>query len=432
MYWNLAVLAGFVFLYSVFAGRLERTLVGGAITYIAFGMVSGTPGLGILQLDVHAEGLRLLAELTLALVLFTDAANADLGVLRRSLAIPERLLLVGLPLTIALGFVLGVAIFDRLDLLEVALLATMLAPTDAALGKAVVTNPLVPAKIREGLNVESGLNDGICVPVLLLFLALAVGDVGEGSTTGLVLGHFAEQIGIGAVVGPAWTVLAAITMRFAVGRGWTSEIWLQIPVPALALLCFATAQATGGSGFIACFVGGLTAGALARRHKDQLLRSAEGIGDALALLTWVAFGAAVVALPRDALSWQVVLYALLSLTLVRMIPVLVCLTGTGLPFDTKLFIAWFGPRGLASIVFIIIVLDERLPGSATLGMTVVCTVLLSVLAHGLTANPFAAAFGSRSGTSLRGSAPQAPPQAKPAKGVDGDRIGSGQDFGAGR
>jgi len=256
VYGNLAVLAGFVFIYSVFAGRLERTVVGGAITYIAFGMASGPPGLGILRLDVDAEGLRLLAELTLALVLFTDAANADLKVLRRSLAIPERLLLVGLPLTIGLGFVAGATIFDRLGLPEIALLATMLAPTDAALGKAVVTNPSVPAAIREGLNVESGLNDGICVPVLILFLTLAVDTVGGHPTTRLILGHFAGQIGIGAAVGLACTALAAMAIRFAVGRGWTSEIWLQIPVPALTLLCFATAQATGGSGFIACFVGG--------------------------------------------------------------------------------------------------------------------------------------------------------------------------------
>ena len=404
MYENLAVLAGFVFVYSVFAGRLERTLVGGAIIYIAFGMVSGPQGLGILRLDVDAEGLRLLAELTLALVLFTDAANADLGVLRRSLAIPERLLLIGLPLTIGLGFVAGAAIFDQLDLLEIAILATMLAPTDAALGKAVVTNPSVPAPIREGLNVESGLNDGICVPVLLLFLTLAVDTVGEQPTTRLILGHFAGQIGIGAIVGLAFAALAAIPIRFAVGRGWTSQIWLQIPIPALTLLCFATAQATGGSGFIACFVGGLTAGALARRHKDELLRPAEGVGDTLALLTWVAFGAVAVALPRDALSWRVVLYALLSLTLIRMIPVLISLIGTGLPLRAKLFIAWFGPRGLASIVFIIIVLDEHLPGSATLAMTVVCTVLLSVLAHGLSANPLAAAFGSRTGTAPGGPA----------------------------
>ncbi len=308
-----------------------------------------------------------------------------------------------------LGFIVGAAIFDRLDLLEIALLATILAPTDAALGKAVVTNPSVPATIREGLNVESGLNDGICVPVLLLFLTLAVDTVGGQPTTRLILGHFAGQIGIGAAVGLACTALAAMAIRFAVGRGWTSEIWLQIPVPALTLLCFATAQATGGSGFIACFVGGLTAGALAGRRKDQMLRAAEGIGDAFALVTWVAFGAVVVALPRDALSWQVVLYALLSLTLIRMIPVLISLTGTGLPLRARLFIGWFGPRGLASIVFIIIVLDEHLPGSATLGMTVVCTVLLSVLAHGLTANPLAVAFGSRSGTVPDGSAPRSTP-----------------------
>jgi NhaP-type Na+/H+ or K+/H+ antiporter len=409
MYWNLAVLAGFVFVYSAFAGRLERSLVGGAITYIAFGMLAGSPGFGILEVDVDAEALRLLAEFTLALVLFTDAANADLGVLRRSLAIPERLLLVGLPLTIAFGLIAGIAIFNRLELVELAILATMLAPTDAALGKAVVTNPAVPAEIRQGLNVESGLNDGICVPVLLLFLALAVGTTGEASTTRLVLRHFAEQIGIGAALGLGWTALAAVVLRFAARRGWTSEVWLQIPVPALALLCFASAQASGGSGFIACFVGGLAAGALARRRKEELLRAAEGIGDTLALLTWVAFGAVVVALPRAALSWQVMLYALLSLTLIRMVPVLICLTGTELPLRAKLFIAWFGPRGLASIVFVIIVLEEHLRGAATLGMTVVCTVLMSVVAHGLTALPFAAGFAAVHRTAPSTSGPESLP-----------------------
>jgi sodium/hydrogen antiporter len=412
VYPNLAVLAGFVFAYSVFAGRLERTLVGGAITYTAFGMLSGPQGLGILQLDVGAEGLRLLAEFTLALVLFTDAAKADLDVLRRSLAIPERLLLIGLPLTIALGFGLGALVFDQLTPLEIAILATMLAPTDAALGKAVVTSPAVPARIREGLNVESGLNDGICVPILLLFLAVAVGHAGEAPTTGVILGHFAGQIGIGAAVGLACTALAAAAMRFAVGRGWTSGVWLQIPAPALALACFATAQATGGSGFIACFVGGLTAGALARRPKEQMLLATEGIGDTLALLTWVAFGAIVVALSRDALSWQVVLYALLSLTVIRMVPVLICLAGAALEFDAKLFIAWFGPRGLASIVFVIIVLDEHLPGGETLGMTVACTVLLSVVAHGLTAIPLTTAFASRRATAPDASGPE--PRRKPA------------------
>ena len=180
MYSDLAILAAFAFVYSVIAGRLEKTPLNGAIIFVAFGLACGPIGLGIIDLDVDAGGIRTLAGITLALVLFTDAANADLRVLKLNFQIPQRLLLIGLPLTILLGFVFGVLVFDHLSLLEVALLATMLAPTDAALGKAVVTNDAVPARTREVLNVESGLNDGICVPVLFIFLAFAAGSAGGG------------------------------------------------------------------------------------------------------------------------------------------------------------------------------------------------------------------------------------------------------------
>ena len=180
MYSNLAILAAFAFLYSAIAGRLEKTPFNGAVIFVAFGIVCGPAGLGVLDLSIDVEGIRLLAEFTLALVLFIDAANANLGVLRSSFQIPGRLLLIGLPLTILLGFVVGVLMFGQLSLLEIALLATILAPTDAALGKAVVTDRRVPSDIREGLNVESGLNDGICVPVLLVFLAFAAGSAHGG------------------------------------------------------------------------------------------------------------------------------------------------------------------------------------------------------------------------------------------------------------
>ncbi len=180
VYADLAILAAFAFVYSVIAGRLEKTPLNGAIIFVAFGLACGPIGLGIIDLDVDAGGIRTLAEITLALVLFTDAANADLRVLKLNFQIPQRLLLIGLPLTILLGFVFGVLVFDQLSLLEVALLATMLAPTDAALGKAVVTNDAVPARTREVLNVESGLNDGICVPVLFIFLAFVAGSAGGG------------------------------------------------------------------------------------------------------------------------------------------------------------------------------------------------------------------------------------------------------------
>ena len=401
MYENLAILAAFIFLYSLVSGGLEKTLFNGAIVFTAFGLILGPLGFGFLSLEVDAEGLSTLAELTLALVLFTDASNANLRELKHSFHIPKKLLLIGLPLTILLGFVGGFLIFDGLALFEIALIATMLAPTDAALGKAVVTNEGVPSNIREGLNVESGLNDGICVPILFIFLALATSTGAEGSTTMLALRLVTEAIGIGVVVGVGLTFLGVRMLKQFVDKGWVTETWRQLPVPALAVTCFAVAQWLGGSGFIACFVGGMLFGGLAKQHKHDLLLAAEGTGDTLALITWVVFGAAVVGQSIGAFSWQVVLYSILSLTIVRMLPVFLVLKGMNLTADEKLFMGWFGPRGLASIVFAVIVLNEHLPGGETISMTVVCTILLSVIGHGLSANPLVAALGARLRNSAR-------------------------------
>ncbi len=395
MYDNLAILAIFVFIYSIVSGGLERTPFSGAIVFTSFGLVLGPLGLGYLDLEVDAELLRSLAELTLALVLFTDAANANLGELKHSFKIPQRLLLIGLPLTILLGFGFGVVLFKGLTLLEIAVLATMLAPTDAALGKAVVTNETVPSNIRESLNVESGLNDGICVPILFLFLALITHAGGEGGTAVLALKLVAKEIGIGAGVGIVLTFIGVRLLNLCVGKEWVTETWLQLPVPALAVACFAGAQGLGGSGFIACFVGGLFFGKIEKHHKHRLLLAAEGTGDTLALLTWVVFGVGVVGRSIGSLTWEVVLYSVLSLTLVRMLPVFLVLKGLNLRADEKLFAGWFGPRGLASIVFAVIVLNKNLPSGTTISMTVVCTVVLSIIAHGISANPLVAALGAR-------------------------------------
>jgi NhaP-type Na+/H+ or K+/H+ antiporter len=392
MYEDLAIMAACVFLYSIVSGGLERTPVNGALVFILCGIALGPVGLGVLNLNLEREGLRTLAELTLALVLFTDAANANLGVLKKSFHIPQGLLLIGLPLTILLGFGVGMLLFDTLSLIEVAILATMLAPTDAALGKAVVTNESVPANIREGLNVESGLNDGICVPILFVFLALAADTGAGGGTTSLALKLVAGEIGIGLAVGAGFTVLATWLIKRLSSRGWITQTWRQLPVVALSILCFAVAQLLGGSGFIACFAGGLLFGAIMPSHKEPLLLAAEGTGDTLALITWVLFGASVVGQALATFSWEVLLYALLSLTVVRMLPVFLTLTGMGLGTGEKMFMGWFGPRGLASIVFAVIVLGEKLPGGDTIAMTVTCTIVLSVLAHGLSANPLVSAL----------------------------------------
>lgn len=396
MYETLAIMAVFVFLYSITSGGLERTPINGAVVFTAFGLVFGPLGFDLLELDVGTEGFRTLAEMTLALILFIDAANADFGVLKQSFRIPTRLLLFALPLIILLGFGAGILIFNDLTLIEIAILATLLAPTDAALGKAVVTNESVPNNIREGLSVESGLNDGICVPILFVFLALAAGSShGHESTSELALILVAEEIGIGAAVGLGLTAFGALLMKRCAGKRWITETWRQLPVIALAVACFAVAQAIGGSGFIACFFGGMLFGYIAKDLKHGLLLAAEGTGDTLALLTWVIFGAAVIGKTIDYFTWEVVLYAVLSLTLIRMLPVFLVLTGINLRSDEKLFIGWFGPRGLASIVFAVIVLNHDLPGGGTIVITAVCTILFSVIGHGLSANPLVAALSKK-------------------------------------
>jgi sodium/hydrogen antiporter len=399
LYLNAALLAAFLFIYSAVAGRVERSLISGPIVFTLVGFILGQDGLGILRINITGEGLRLLAELTLAMVLFTDAANADFGIVKRNFGLPERLLLIGLPLTIILGFLSAAIVFPALGILEMALLATILAPTDAALGKPVVTNPRVPAVMREALNLESGLNDGICVPIVVILLELAIGTQVEGGTIGHAVWVVVEEIGIGLIVGLALTWLSTVMLRFAERQGWISEHWVEIPIVALAAACFTAAQAAGGSGFIACFVGGLLLSGLGERHKEEFLRGAEHMGEALALLTWVVFGGIVVARMIDRVTWPALLYAVLSLTVVRILPVFLCLIGTRTSTADKLFIGWFGPRGLATIVFAILVLDAKLPGNDTVILAAGWTVLLSVIAHGVTANPLVKAIGGRSSTS---------------------------------
>jgi NhaP-type Na+/H+ or K+/H+ antiporter len=395
MYLNAAILAVFLLIYSAIAGRVERSLISGPIVFTAVGLILGPYGLAVVRIEISGDGLRLLAELTLAMVLFTDAANADFGIVRRNLGLPERLLLIGLPLTIVLGFLLAAIIFPSLSTLEMALLAAMLAPTDAALGKPVMTNPAVPAVTREALNLESGLNDGICVPIVVLLLGLAVGSQIEGGTTVHVARVVIEAIGLGAVIGLALTWLTTLMLRFAEQQGWIGEHWVEIPIVALAAACFAAAQAVGGSGFIACFVGGLLLSGLGVRRKRELLRGAEHMGEALALVTWVVFGGIVVARMIDRVTWPALFYAALSLTVIRMLPVFLCLIGTRTSTADKLFIGWFGPRGLATIVFAVLVLDEKLPGNDTIMLAAGWTVLLSVIAHGVTANPLVKAIAAR-------------------------------------
>jgi NhaP-type Na+/H+ or K+/H+ antiporter len=394
MYVELAILALFIFLYSMVAGRIERSVISGPMVFVVAGFLIGPFGLGWFDGDATGSDLRTLADLTLALILFLDAANADMSVLKRQFRIPSRMLLLGLPGAIALGFGFAVLMFDGLSLYEAAILATMLAATDAALGKAVITNKTVPARIREGLNVESGLNDGICVPILLFFIALAVGGAHGGSeTSALVL--LAKELGIGMAVGLGLAGVGTSLLRWCWKQGWVTEIWMQVTVVGLAIASFAIAQSLHGSGYIAAFTGGLLFGYLAKESTHKLVLAAEGAGETLALMTWMLFGAMVIVPALKFFSWEVVAYALLSLTIIRIVPIFLSLAGSGESISSRLFLGWFGPRGLASIVFAIIVINAKVPGGELLALVVICTVFLSLIAHGISANPLAKWLGRK-------------------------------------
>lgn len=386
MYQNAALLALFGLLYVLVSGRVERSWLSGPILFVAGGYLLGPGGLGLLALEMTAEGLRLLAEFTLAMVLFSDAATADLARIRRSRGLPERLLLIGLPLAILTGMAVAWLLFPGIGIVEMALLAAILAPTDAALGEPVVANHEVPADIRESLNFESGLNDGICVPIVILLAGYAIGTEMEDQPAAHVLSVIAEELGIGFATGVVIAGAAAALLRLAHTRNWIADGWRDLALVAVAIACFTTAQTLGGSGFIACFVGGL-ATRLPQPRRHELLRGTHVVGDGLALLTWVTFGAAIVWQVADQVTLPVILYALLSLTVVRMLPVYLCLMGSKLAPRDRLFVGWFGPRGLASIVFALLILDTGLPHLPKLEAVIACTVLLSVLAHGMTANP---------------------------------------------
>jgi len=387
--WALAIVALTLLGVAAISRLLSGTPVTAAMVFVAVGLLVGPKVLGELDVESSSAAVRTLAEATLALVLFCDASRIDLGQLRREVGVPLRLLGFGLPLTIALGAVAAAVIFDQLTIEEAVILSIVLAPTDAALGQAVVTEPRVPGRIRQGLNVESGLNDGICVP--LLFAAVAAADVeseisGGRSTATLLL----EEIGYGIVGGVVGGLVVALIVIHAGRRDLIATPWRQVIPAAGAALAYGTASALGGSGFIAAFVAGMTFRLALRRDPRDINELSEQVGDVLNGATFVLFGAILLGPALGEVSWELALYAVLSLTLVRMLPVAIAMLGTHARAPTVGFLGWFGPRGLASIVFAVIVIEEsNLPHEHLIVLAIYLTVGLSVFAHGVSAAPLA-------------------------------------------
>ena len=381
-----AVFVVLVFLYSLVSRRLERTVVTAPILFTAVGLLIFlmAPWLSALELD--RKEFLLIAEIGLVMTLFTDAAHINLQVLKGNRNLPVRLLSTGMLLTILLGAIGALVVVGGLSLWEAGILAAILAPTDAGLGQVIVSSPRVPMRIRQALNVEAGLNDGLSVPFLMVFIALAL-ETAEGA--GAVLTRFlGEQLGHGTLIGLGIGLVGGWLLGVARRRNWMAEGLQQLGLVTLPLLCVMASEATGASMFIAAFVAGLVVQVGFTEASKHSVEFAEDWGQLFNFFVFFLFGL-LVAPAWTRFSSALVLYAILSLTVVRMIPVALALAGTGLSWPTVLFMGWFGPRGLASIVLGLVYLEQQanLPGESTIRLAVMATVLLSIFAHGLSALP---------------------------------------------
>lgn len=384
---DVAIIAVAVLIYSLVSEKMQAGLLTPPMAFAAFGFAVGSGGFGIVHLDVSHGAIHLLAEITLVLVLFSDAARINFRLLIRDHNLPVRMLLIGMPLVIALGTAVAYVLPLGLSLTDAALLASVLAPTDAALGQSVVSNPRIPIRIRQALNVESGLNDGLAVPFVFFFAGL-VGATHGSTDVGALAGFAAGQVILGPLAGLAVGFCAAFAIDRAARHGWMAESFEGPAVLAMAGLSYGLAQLIGGNGFIAAFMAGLLFGFVIENRCKFLLEFAESEGQTLSLLAFLVFGAAMLPEIVEHLNGWMLLYAILSLTLIRMVPITASLIGTGVSGTTMAFLGWFGPRGLASILFALLVLEEmHTPATSAILTITVLTVGLSILLHGVSAAP---------------------------------------------
>jgi len=385
-----------LFIVAIVSHKIGKLPITAQMIFIFAGMAAGWLFTGFI--DVREPPVStlvlLIAEIALVLVLFTDASRVPLKDIELN-NLPPRLLTIGLLLTIILGIVLATLIFTNLTFWEAAIIGVVLAPTDAALGQVVVKNKGIPIKIREALEVESGLNDGLAVPFLLVFVAIGMAEE-SFSPFGYFINIALEQIGLGVLAGLSVGLLGSWLVVKSQARGWITAEYQRIAFLVLAVISFIVADEIGGSGFIAAFVGGLIAGYITRDASKVLMDFAETEGQFLNLTVFFLLGIIIPGL-LPYITWQIILYAILSLTVIRMVPVAISLIGTNINLDSALFMGWFGPRGLASVVLTLFALEllNPFPGENTFVLVVFITVFFSVVAHGITALPLSRIYVRR-------------------------------------
>lgn len=382
-----------IFLYSSLSKKLERSLLTAPMVFMFAGFLFGPWGMNFSCFDRGYEYIHVLAEFTLMIILFIDASRINLNLLYREHSLPIRLLGIGMPLSIIIGTFWGAWMLD-LNLWEASVLAALLAPTDAALGNDLFKNKQVPIRVRQTLNIESGLNDGLALPIVLTLLAFTSFYTSEMAIFSWVA-FTAKQIIFGPLIGMIVGLFGGRFFAHCIAQRWIDKSTQGFVAPSLALVAYGGAILLGGNGFIASFVAGLVLGNTFRPHCDELYRFSEREGMLLNFLTFTTFGAVMVPEAVAYLDIYVLMYAILSLTLIRGLAVVLSLFGSKLQLGTVYFFSWFGPRGVASILFSLLVLEKSgLPTQNYIAAVVTTTVLISVVAHGMSAAPLSSLYVS--------------------------------------
>jgi NhaP-type Na+/H+ or K+/H+ antiporter len=385
---QLIVLSAIIILFfGLFSKLAERSIITAPMVFVSIGLLLGPYGLSLLHIDVEAEAIQLLAEITLIIILFVDASFIKLSHIKSRLqGLPIRLLFIGLPLTMLLGSITAFFFFPSYDVWLLVALALILSPTDAALGQAVVKSQTVPSNIRDSISAESGLNDGISLPPIFVCLAVIASGLGHISNEDHWFTFMALQLILGPLIGSAIGFFGGRMIEFSHKRAWMDTVFQRLTCLSIAILAYAVAELFEGNGFIAAFCAGLFLGVKDINVRARIQEFGETEGQMFTLFIFVILG--LIIIPAFAPFWDIkaLVYAVLSLTVIRIVPVFICLIGSGLSNYSKFFIAWFGPRGIASILYLLIALEQiGSTGHEYILSIIVLTVLLSIFAHGITA-----------------------------------------------
>ncbi|MEU6062236.1 cation:proton antiporter [Streptomyces sp. NPDC047097] len=391
------VIAGILFSWALLSHRLARWSITAPIALMAAGIALTHGDHPPLTFEFDNAAFEHAVEVVLALLLFVDATEVPGAVIRRERDLTARLLAVALPLTLCAAFLAGLACFPGQPAWLLAALATVVVPLDLAPTTAVVRDRRIPARLREVLNVEGGLNDGVVSPVFLLCVAIGVESHSGGST------DYAEAL-LEAVTAAGWALAAGAatgltagwTLRRSWERGWTQASATRLAVLAVPVAAYTLSVALGGNGFVASFVAGVCFAPTLVRIGHSAVEMADDVVTLLTLALWFVFGQIVNDEFWDGFEAPVLLFALLAVTLVRIGPVLLALIGTPLTLGDRLFLGWMGPRGVTSIVFGLLAVvelpDER---GGFIAQVMVMTVMLSIVLHGLSAEPLGRRYARR-------------------------------------